>query len=106
MFGPHRQTNPRLSFRCGREIVQHKGWLGLYQGWPLQLGKECTGNIALFATYDLVLLLLTGSTEVPHGPRVGGRMHGHMPAGSEWLAVLPAGSLAGMAYFAVRDGAF
>jgi hypothetical protein len=58
-----------------------------------QVAKEMLGNVALFCTYDLVLSLCGGSDS--NGPG-----HGH-PTGQIWLAIWPAGSLAGMAYYLV-----
>lgn len=52
------------------------------------------GNVALFCTYDLVLSYCGGGDP-------SGANHGH-PSGHSWLAVWPAGSLAGMAYYLVR----
>ncbi|GAQ79652.1 Mitochondrial substrate carrier family protein [Klebsormidium nitens] len=79
---------------CAKEILRANGWRGLYLGWPIQVAKEMLGNVALFSTYDLVLSFF-GAADM-NGPA-----HGH-PVGESWLAIWPAGSLAGMAYYTVN----
>lgn len=78
-----------------REVIAVKGPLGLYYGWIFQWLKETTGNVALFGVYDIVMLLLGEP-----GAGRGGSRHAH-PEGLHWMHIWPAGSLAGMAYFAV-----
>ena len=58
-----------------------------------QVAKEMLGNVALFCTYDLVLSFFGAADS--NGPA-----HGH-PVGESLLAIWPAGSLAGMAYYTV-----
>ncbi|GJP50604.1 hypothetical protein CLOM_g9752 [Closterium sp. NIES-68] len=79
---------------AARSVIRARGVLGLYLGFVLQACKEVLGNIALFATYDVALALFSGTTLVP-----GGGHGGHLQAGQSWMAIWPAGSLAGMAYY-------
>jgi len=58
--------------------------------------KEMVGNIALFGTYDATLAALSGTTA--KALQASG---GHLLQGQSWLAIWPAGSLAGMAYYMV-----
>eukprot|EP00850_Spirogloea_muscicola_P012109 SM000077S21583 [mRNA] locus=s77:298802:299717:- [translate_table: standard] len=61
----------------------------------MQLLKEVSGDFALFGVYDLMLALLGVKQEGR-----GASRHAH-PAGTSFWRILPAGSLAGMAYYAV-----
>ncbi|CAI7777675.1 unnamed protein product [Closterium sp. NIES-53] len=83
-------------FSAARSVIRARGVLGLYLGFVLQACKEMLGNVALFATYDVALALFSGTSLVP-----GGAHGAHMHAGQSWMAIWPAGSLAGMAYYLI-----
>eukprot|EP00899_Mesostigma_viride_P017245 jgi/Mesvir1/25521/Mv01771-RA.1 len=84
--------------RCVADVVRANGGIGgLYRGYTLQALKEVVGNVALFGTYDVAVTMLLGSA-VSSGEHVSAH-HAMRRYPHAWLRLVPAGSIAGIAYF-------